>query len=201
MLVGVRTWRIAKFALYYGEACLLKPGHVLLGVFQAQPWRIGEWNRSECCFCPRQRGAMRCDAFPIDVQRDEIGGHKWGFYAFNSLDRLLAYNDELRLYHRAEEWGLVSGEAALAGRVVVADYGYRAEQAAVVGLFGPEPGWIWALRFRWDEGERAFIPEWRSEPMNDERVRVLVIPYPPSAREKAKFQEEVAIWESERSVA
>jgi hypothetical protein len=201
MLVGVRTWRITQFTRYHDAACLLKPHHVLVGVFQLYDWRIGEWNRAKCCSCPRDQCATRCDASPLDVQRDVAGGHKWGFYAFNSLDSLLAYNDELALHCRSEGFGLVSGEVALAGRVVVADYGYRAELAAVVGLFGPEPGQIWVLRFRWDEGERTFIPEWRSEMMTDERVRVLVLPYPPSAREKAKFQEEVAIWASERSTA
>ncbi len=201
MLIGVRTWRVARFQIYYGRDYLLKPGHVLMGVFHPQPWRIGEWNRAECGLCPRGHGSTRCDAFPIDARTGAAGGHKWGFYAFNSLDRLMAYNDECARHHRSEEWGLVSGEVALAGRVVIAEHGYRAEMAAVVGLFGPEPNRIWVLRFRRGKDQIGLSVEWASEPLEDDRVRVLVIPYPPSAMEKAKFQEEAALWASEKSIA
>jgi hypothetical protein len=174
---------------------------MLTGVHYRVPWDLTDWNRAHCAICSQMsRSPNRwCSQLPIEpipvvltqkflVERRRKGyefEHQWGFYAFRDLPFLFQYNDDLTTGQYAGlPTFIVSGEVGLAGRVVVAERGYRAEMAVPLRLFGPEPGYAWALvpkqqheRYRWVTLQVFDFP-------------VAELPYPPSRRCRKKWLEE-----------
>lgn len=160
-IVGYRLWRI--FLIPTGESRpaparrRLRP--VPCGVHHVYEWGPpGEWAEARCSWT--RNSQFPCPGCTFGLFPN-AGGHTWGFYAFSSLEDAIRYAADLTIrssvpFAHAEGWAatmiqggdhglIVPGVCELAGKVVVADRGYRATHARLVSLFGPREGEAWAF--------------------------------------------------------
>lgn len=153
---GYRVWLLSLRQIIGGELARQFPGAcyepVLLGTYHREPWST-EFRPARCMLCSgpyRERPMHGFESFHVDihgVRREIQGSHPYGWYAFRSLEGAIWYLVELIPQTMAVEGvGWVVGSCLLAGRVVVAERGYRAAHAAIEALAGPEPGAIFLMK-------------------------------------------------------
>ncbi len=119
-------------------------------------WPLDRWLRARCISCEEVgRDILACPEFRAESGGSQPGaGHCPGFFAFHpeAFGAMVDYVVEnvggifghrrVRGLSGAEDGWLVIGLVALAGRVHVHEYGYRAEWAKFHSLAGPAPGQV-----------------------------------------------------------
>jgi len=160
-IVGYRLWRVFLLPTGAGQKAPVRRRltPVACGVHHVYEWPPpGEWGEACCSWSHHPDPQAQCPGCVFGVF-PMTGGHTWGFYAYNTLEDALRYAADITArgvpYSQAASWAqtlmasgdrgvVVVGTCQLAGKVIVAERGYRATHARITALFGPKEGEVWA---------------------------------------------------------
>lgn len=146
---GYRVWRLDLLrTLRFPDPDERKfPSLFFFPVFRGVVYMVGSWSFEEFkeYWCAECGGACSC---PFEPRGEQLAGHRPGWYAYRDLEgAIFEFSCQLGQSQKdPSHAGWVVGTCLLAGKVVLAQRGYRATHAVLESLIGPDEESIYLLK-------------------------------------------------------